>query len=215
MDELIEANRELFEEAGLIEEDGQFDLGHFVQAVVESPPARSALPTAIRDEVQQLIDQTREVAKNLANAGHRSEGVEISRKMNEALGKFDESLQEKLPDYWHAKRAEEEGAAGDPRPREYVMQPGEKEVPRKLSNTYRDWGHIGRFVANRAQIDFLQVDRAQFNRMTDVNRTGPSQLSEYGLENRVFTASLENVADELTRRKKGRGLITIFIQSRH
>jgi len=58
---------------------------------------------------------------------------------------------------------------------------------RSLAHTLRDAEHMKTFVLHQAEIDFLQVDRAQLNQ---INRTNPPhRLAQLGLANRCFTAA--------------------------
>jgi hypothetical protein len=194
---MMSANRESFKKAGFLDERDEFDITGFskiIDATTQIPSLPGPLVTKLREAnvlLTEMLDTT-----------DPAEKAKIQRRIESGLDEFMQLVKQLAPDEFQRMRAEREAFEGDSRPQQVVTQTGHKSIPGRLSNSYRDAGHIGRFVANRDVVDFLQVDRANFNRLTDPNGLNTTQLHEYGLAGRVFTTPFEDILAVLRELKE-------------
>lgn len=95
-----------------------------------------------------------------------------------------------------ARRIRNSSTETEDRPYQVATDSASDEVRKRLGNTLRDVEHIGLFVHNQRDIDFIQVDSKQEK---IIRREKPAhRLAELGLLDRCFSApSLSAVVDKV------------------
>lgn len=72
---------------------------------------------------------------------------------------------------------------------------------KKLGNDLRDAGHMNIFIKHKDEIDFIQIDKHQMNKIKESKY--PHELVKLGLADRCFTAtSIQEVISFIKSLKK-------------
>ena len=119
----------------------------------------------------------------------------------ESANKFSLEVTARIPKFWFERFIEGEKIhdstmTGDNRPYRLVVDKASDNERRRLASEIRDQKHILEFVQHCNDIDLLQVDHTQFNRITQ--STSKHRLVELDLSERCFWATnLKDAVDKV------------------
>lgn len=187
-DQMLEVNRDQFAEMRMLDADGNPDPLGGIQSL--RPIFESLqLPGTMKSAVLEMMD----LAEQAATAPE-SERQALNEEIQTQFARFQELGSALAPDVVEQRNARRDIFRNDERPKDIVLGKNREKRLKQVSNSYRDAEHIGRFIANREKIDFLQIDGPNYRRFNDPAAKEPSRLEKLGLLKRCFSVSkLEEV----------------------
>ncbi len=180
---MVTENRDQFAAMGLLDNEGNLNpLGgiNMQRQVIESLP----LPAAMKNPVLEMM----ELAEKAVTAS-QAERERFNEEIQVRFRQFQEIASRLAPDVPEKVNTRNDIFRNDDRPKDIVLNRNREKRLKRVSNSYRDAGHIGRFIANSDQIDFLQIDGPNYRRFTDPATKNSSRLDEMGLLDRCFAVS--------------------------
>lgn len=195
MARMTDANPKLLEEAGFSVDDDGISVSSHTLEKLSNQMFSGVLPSHIESECAKLLRLAQQASDEKASI----DGSDLDEEIENTFERFQNKMRAEFPDVMEAREARSDIFRNDDRPRDIVLDHDRDKNLSRVSNSYRDAGHIGRFIAHADRIDLLQLDRAQYNRFH--NTKEPSRLEERGLLSRCFHApGLDDVLDIVEER---------------
>lgn len=183
--QFIEANSDYYKSIGI---DDPVNT-HQLELFKEQAKALNEILMPIIDElepsVRVLFKQTRDLQFDVLRTGD----PEDAKKLEDAAQQLILALSNAYPEIESERKIRRDVFRDDNKPIQIAYGEDREKWLSKAGHSYRDAGHMNRFYQNSNDIDFLQVDKRQYNAIKKYPATKVPLLVSAGLDRRIFRAT--------------------------